>query len=103
MAWVRGTRMYKDLIVAVFAPTKGTGTRSGCVGTGYPVTEDLILTSRHVVEPENRDDRAQILVRWFHDQPANGKSPGWIPITALVWTGQGNLDVALIRCPRPES
>ena len=96
--------MQKDLIVAIFAPTTGTGTMPGCVGTGYPVTEDLILTSRHMVEPENRNYRAQIRIRWFHDQLANGKPPGWIPIekTDLVWAGKGDLDAALIRCRRPE-
>ena len=41
--------MHKDLIVAIFVPTTGEGKMPGCVGTGYPVTDDLILTSRHVI------------------------------------------------------
>jgi len=100
--------MHKDLIVAIFVPTTGAGKLPGCVGTGYPVTEDLILTSRHVIEPENRDNRKSVLIRWFHDKPGNGKPPPWIPLNdhksndVLVWAGAGNLDAALIRCRRPE-
>ena len=100
--------MYKDLIVAIFVPTMGQGKMPGRVGTGYPVTDDLILTSRHVIEPENRDRQKPIRVRWFHDKPADGKLPEWIPLDdhlnddVLVWVGSGDLDAALIRCRRPE-
>lgn len=100
--------MHKDLIVAIFVPTTGEGKMPGRVGTGYPVTDDLILTSRHVIEPENRDRQKPIRVRWFHDKPANGKPPEWIPLDdhlnddVLVWFGSGDLDAALIRCRRPE-
>ena len=116
--------MHKDLIVAIFAPTTGEGEMPGRVGTGYPVTDDLILTSRHVLKPENRDRRKSIQVRWFHDQPASGKPPEWTPLDdreerdvqaglteecleelddrVLVWVGPGDLDAALIRCRRPE-
>ncbi len=102
--------MDKDLIVAIFTPTKGAakgakGGMRGIFGTGYPVSEDLILTSRHVVEPENRNRRAKIRVRWFYDKPAGGKTSRWITIERenLVWAGEGDLDAALIRCRRPES
>lgn len=100
--------MHKDLIVAIFVPTTGEGKMPGCVGTGYPVTEDLILTSRHVVKPENRNHQKSILVRWFHDKPANGKPPEWTTLddhkndSVLVWIGEGELDAALMRCRRPE-
>ena len=96
--------MQKDLIVAIFVPTTGRGKMPGIVGTGYPVTEHLILTSRHVVEPENRNHRAQMRIWWFYDKPATSKSPGWTPIKKddLVWVGEGDLDAALIRCPLPE-
>ena len=57
--------MHKDLIVAIFAPTTGVGKMPGCVGTGYPITDDLILTARHVVEPANRNRQEPIRVRWF--------------------------------------
>lgn len=100
--------MHKDLIVAIFVPTTGEGKMPGCIGTGYPVTEDLILTSRHVVKPANRDHQQPIRVRWFHDKPANGKPPEWTPLDdhknsdVRVWIGAGDLDAALIRCQRPE-
>jgi len=100
--------MHKDLIVAIFVPTTGEGKMPGRVGTGYPVTEDLILTSRHVIEPENRDRQKPIRVRWFHDKPADGKPPEWTPLDdhrngdILVWIGKGDLDAALLRCRRPE-
>lgn len=96
--------MRKDLIVAIFTPTSGA--LQGMIGTGYPISEDLILTSRHVVQPEKRNSRTPIRVRWFYDRPATGQQPDWIPIKKkddLVWVGPGGLDAALIRCPIPES
>ncbi|MFO7640294.1 MAG: hypothetical protein R6X17_03235, partial [Candidatus Competibacteraceae bacterium] len=72
--------MHKDLIVAIFVPTTGEGKMPGRVGTGYPVAEDLILTSRHVIESKNRDRQKPIRVRWFHDKPASGESPEWTPL-----------------------
>lgn len=101
--------MHKDLIVAIFVPTTSNGRMPGYVGTGYPVTEDLILTSRHVIEPENRDHEKPIRVRWFYDKPADNKPSKWIPLDdhkkdsdVRVWTGADNLDAALLRCQRPE-
>ncbi len=93
--------MQKDLIVAIFASMDTEDATTGVFGTGYPVTEDLILTSRHVVELENRNPPAQIEVKWFYDKPANDESPAWTKAD-LVWTGKGDLDAALIRCRRPE-
>ena len=101
--------MEKDLIVAIFTPTIGAarGTKSktsGIVGTGYPVSEELILTSRHVVAPKNRNRQSKIRVWWFYDSPANSQTPDWTLIEKddLVWTGKDDLDAALIRCRRPE-
>jgi hypothetical protein len=91
--------MQKDLIVAIFAATDTTDTgdsATGGCGTGYPVTEDLILTSRHVVAPENQNTPARIEVKWFYDQ-----QPTWTE-AKLIWSGPGDLDAALIRCRRPE-
>ncbi|MCP5197411.1 MAG: hypothetical protein H6974_11605 [Gammaproteobacteria bacterium] len=100
--------MNKDLIVAIFVPTTGKGKMLGRIGTGYPIADDLILTARHVIEPENRDDQKPMMVRWFHDQPANGKPSEWTSLDddqdgdVRVWTGAGDLDAALICCRRPE-
>jgi len=93
--------MKKDLIVAIFAVTNAKNPTTGVFGTGYPVAEDLILTSRHVVAPENQKTPAWIEVKWFYDQPADKKSPAWTKAD-LVWAGAGDLDAALIRCRRPE-
>ncbi len=65
--------MQKDLIVAIFASTNAEDPTTGIFGTGYPVTEDLILTSGHVVAPENPNTPARIEVKWFYDQPADKK------------------------------
>lgn len=90
----------QDLIVAIFVSTDSDDPTIGDFGTGYPVTEDLVLTSRHVVKPENQGSPTQIEVKWFYDQPVNGESPAWIKAD-LIWTGKGDLDAALIRCRRP--
>ncbi len=101
--------MDKDLIVAIFTPTKGSTNAKGAIrgnfGTGYPLSDDLILTSRHVVEPENRNRRAKIRILWYFDKPTGGEPTGWIPIEKddLIWTGKGDLDAALIRCRIPAS
>lgn len=47
--------MHKDLIVAIFVPIVGKARSLAVSVPGYPVTDDLILTSRHVIEPESRD------------------------------------------------
>ncbi len=92
-----------DLFVAVYATLNGKMT-DGEFATGYPLTEDLIITSRHAVDPEPGKRRAEISVKWFYDRPDNGKLPGWTSIKRadLVWTGEGDLDAALIRCQRPK-
>ena len=88
--------LQNDLIVAIFAATDTRDPTTGVFGTGYPVTEDLILTSRHVVISENQSIPGRIEVKWFYDE-----QPSWIKAD-LVWAGQSDLDAALIRCRRPE-
>lgn len=88
--------MQKDLLVAIFAATDTKDPTTGVFGTGYPMTEDLILTSRHVVMHGNQNIPGRIEVKWFYDE-----QPSWIKAD-LVWTGQGDLDAALVRCRRPE-
>jgi hypothetical protein len=86
--------MHKDLIVAIFAENGN----SRAFGTGYPVAEDLILTSRHVVRPGDQD-ATTITVKWFYDKPATGE-PQWTKAD-LIWTGTDDLDAALLRSHRP--
>jgi hypothetical protein len=100
--------MDKSLLVRIFVPTldadkRDGGGRVGAVGTGYPVAQDVILTARHVLEPDDRDDRYPIAVCW-HDYPDAGPAAGWYELTKpddIIWIGQGELDAALLRCPRP--
>jgi len=103
--------MEKDQIAAIFAPTKaqsrGPGRPgAGSIGSGYPVSDELVLTSRHVVDPVGRNPRSPIRVCWYHASAKGCAAKGrWISIKAadVVWRGDGDLDAALIRCPRPES
>lgn len=61
--------MNKNLIVTIFVPQAGQE-KEGKIGTGYPVAEDLILTSRHTIDGGN----GEVRVRWHHyrdeDAPA---------------------------------
>lgn len=101
--------MDKSLLVVVFVPTTDeTGTdfggQRGELATGYPVGKELILTARHVLQPEpphHRDRRHPVKLRW-HYFPA-GAGMNWIeiPDENIVWESPGELDAALIRCPRP--
>jgi hypothetical protein len=86
--------MNKNLIVTIFVPT---GQGMGKSGTGYPVAEDLILTSRHTIDGE----RGKIQVQWHYYKDADAP---WITRSTddIVWKGEGELDAVLLRCPRPQ-
>src|SRR5271166_515360 len=92
--------MDRSLLVRIFVPTREEGV--GNTGTGYPVGRDLILTARHVVEPPDRDPKSPIQILWY-DYPDAGPDNGWYRLTddCIVWKHQGDLDAALLRCPRP--
>ncbi len=86
--------MNKSLLVAVFVPTTDeAGTdfdgQSGQLATGYPVGENLILTARHVPQPEPpnyRDERYPIKIRWD-----SYKNSGWIEIEDIVLARSGRV------------
>ncbi len=98
--------MNKSLIVTIFVLTKEgkDGKAAGSIGTGYPVAEDLILTSRHVVNPEQGDRKYPIQVRWHYYTDRDAPDKGWITLSSddIAWEGEGEMDAALLRCPRPE-
>ena len=101
--------MDKSLLIAVFVPTTNEREEDfkGEIGeraTGYPVGKDLILTARHVLHPKppnQRDPRYPVAIRWHYFR--SGDDADWVEISAddIVWESQGELDAALIRCPRP--
>ena len=91
--------MNKNLIVTIFVPQAGQE-EEGKIGTGYPVAEDLILTSRHVIDGGS----GEIRVRWHHYADKKTSGNDWIILSVndIVWKGEGELDAVLLRCPRPE-
>jgi hypothetical protein len=101
----------KALIVTVLVPTRdpkrsSNGLWHGAIGTGCALENDLILTARHLVQQPNRNPDHPIKVRWYalRDQIANS---GWVDLDpddakAIRWTGEDDLDAALLNCPRPE-
>jgi hypothetical protein len=90
----------RALLVRLFVPTESD--KIGITGTAYPVGKDLILTAWHVVEPPDRDARIPISALWY-SYPAVGPDNGWYPLAqdCVVWRGKGDLDAALLQCPRP--
>ena len=85
--------MNKNLVVEIYVPTKSG---HGVFGTGYPLRKDLILTARHVVCPQDRDNTQPIEIR-FENQD-------WHPCgSELAWESDADLDVALIQCDFPNS
>lgn len=94
--------MEESLLISVFVPTtneRGDDFKGeiGECATGYPVGRNLILTARHVLHPQlpnPRDFRYPVAIGW-HDFRSN------IADDDIVWEGQDELDVALIRCCRP--
>jgi hypothetical protein len=92
--------MDRSLLVRIFVPTRGKGV--GNTGTGYPVGRDLVLTARHVLEPPDRDLKSPIQILWY-DYPNAGPDDGWYRLAddCVVWKAPGDLDAALLRCPRP--
>lgn len=102
--------MDKALIVTLLVPTLGPEGQPrdewhGAFGTGCAVRDDLILTSRHVIRPERRDRRFPIKVRWYDRRDPEDPRSAWVSLAGdddevIAWAGEGDLDAALIRCPR---
>lgn len=101
--------MERSLLVRIFVPTRDDRGRNGLgdvgvTGTGYPVGPDLVLTARHVIAPPDRDRNYPIEMLWYY-HPEAGPDEGWYRLPkdddCVVWRSAGNLDAALLRCPRP--
>lgn len=82
---------------------------AGEIGTGYQITDDLIVTSRHVVRPKWRQINYPISFLWAFGP--DGKKGVWAP-DQFFRTGENNkdpvawesekLDVALLRQKAPD-
>ncbi|WP_295393004.1 hypothetical protein [uncultured Thiodictyon sp.] len=105
--------MDKTLLVMVFVPTTDAADTDyhglqGQIGTGYPVGPDLILTARHLLDPQapkRRDARYPIKVRWHSYRAHQQAGPdGWvaIPDTAVICPECETLDAMLLRCLPPD-
>jgi len=88
----------KNLLIMLFVPTKDG---LGAIGTGYPISENLILTARHVLEPDDRNTCKKIRVCWNYFR--SNENQGWFDISDddIVWRSENGLDAALIRCSKP--
>jgi len=73
-------------------------------GSGRLVGEDLLLTARHILIPENKTEPAKEgwRARLWGNRPCphEGQQWGWIK-AVVVWVGTGALDLALLRIIRP--
>ena len=100
----------KALIVTLLVPATAAdgsdrGEWGGAVGTGCALDKGLILTSRHLVQRANRNPAHPIKVRWYALRIEGDPCSAWVDLDpddkgAIRWVGEGNLDAALLVCPR---
>jgi len=93
-------------LAEIFVPQQGSGCKKGQIATGYAITQNLVLTARHPLFPEQGDPsqpkRAEdfpIEIRWRHpevDDPAKC----WT-VRDIRWQGGKAYDVALLECDIP--
>lgn len=93
--------MDKNLTAEIFVPTREGNGQHGKVGTGYPIGKGLVLTARHVLMPDDRDDEYPIEIRWKHPGLAADEQ-GWHPVDEVVWgMDTPEIDVAIVRTGFP--
>jgi len=88
--------MQPDLIAKIL-PTKAQGGRT--IGTGYPITKDLVLTARHVVIFEDRDSNVPISIEWPDLKDDTGKFCS-STVSEIIEFGE-QYDIALLKCEVP--
>jgi hypothetical protein len=93
--------MNPNLFVRLFVPVRPRPDgANGQAGTAYPVGPDLVLTSRHVVFPEDRDTEKPIEALWHARR--DGPKDGWYQLDLEpVLSTPATLDAVILRCPRP--
>ncbi len=80
------------LIAKILAPTISEGDNS--IGTAYPISKDLIITARHVVDFVERDTDKPISIIWTDITDTNGK-PYKVKVSQdnIVFNGGEKYDV----------
>ncbi len=85
--------MNEHRVAQIVVPTteQSAGKRLSRFGSGYLIGKRLVLTARHVVLPERRDEQLPIELRF-----ARIDAERWYEAT-VVWTGGDDLDAAILR------
>lgn len=92
--------METRLIAKIKAPKKN---RQCSIGTGYPISDSLLITARHVVLFEDRDCTQPIKIEWPDIKFENNESyTVTVSNDDIVYDGKKKVDLALIRCRIPE-
>jgi len=95
-------RNCKDLLIELFVPsTAGNG--SGKIGTGFPIAKDRILTARHVLFGDGRDEAVDFELRWHHWRGSGKPAGKWQRVARkqILCKGSDDLDAAVIEHPFP--
>ena len=91
--------MNKSLLICVYVPIQGSE-KKYAVSTGYPIGNDLIITTGHVFE--KRDTDRPIKLHWYHFPGHAQKAIIDLPSGEMVpIEDQLSIDVAFIRSERP--
>lgn len=88
--------MHSDLIARVL-PTKVQGGRT--IGTGYPITRDLVMTARHVVIFKGINPKVPITIEWPDLKDDTGKLCS-STVSEIIEFGE-QYDIALLKCELP--
>ncbi|MBF0371701.1 MAG: trypsin-like peptidase domain-containing protein [Magnetococcales bacterium] len=94
----------KEGVVAVVVPTTNAE-GIPVVGTGCSVSDDLVLTARHVVFPSDRDLDKPIRIYWNagHGTSPEDRDRVELALDCIAWDGEeAGLGAVLLKSPRPK-
>jgi hypothetical protein len=99
-ATVKHRKGFDSLLVAKILSPKTNG--YNVIGTAYPISKDLIITARHVVDFAERDVDKPISIIWT-DILDGDEKPYTVEVSQMniVFNGGEKYDVVLIRCALP--
>lgn len=90
--------MKSEFIARIFTPTTVNGQWEA--GTAYPIAQDLLITARHVLYPEQRDETKLRQVEWPDCKDAEGRV-FTSDITGVLFDGGQEIDIAVVACKTP--